>query len=230
MDIKCRLPRTSPIDRRDHIIAVAATVFAEDGYGASSMSSIAARLGGSKATLYKYFPSKQHLFEAVMENRCARVLAPLRDLRSSGEDDLEALLTDFGARFLDRIYDTGSLDVHRLIQSEGPRFPELAQAFFRSGPNAVLEELRATLERFANAGRIVCDDLELAAGQFLGMLRGDRHLRFATGLMPAPDHAEIERHARHAAHIFVGGLRPDQASASSTSAACSLRQISKSGI
>ena len=151
MDIKCRLPRTSPIDRRDHIIAVAAPVFAEDGYGASSMSSIAARLGGSKATLYKYFPSKQHLFEAVMENRCARVLAPLRDLRSSGEDDLEALLTDFGARFLDRIYDTGS-------------------------------------------------------------------------------HAEIERHARHAAHIFVGGLRPDQASASSTSAACSLRQISKSGI
>jgi AcrR family transcriptional regulator len=207
MVIKCRLPRASPDERRDHIIAVAADVFAEDGYGASSMSSIAVRLGGSKATLYKYFPSKEQLFEAVMEQRCQRVLSPLRDLRSSGDDDLESLLAGFGERFLVKIYETAALDVHRLIQSEGPRFPELAQAFFRAGPNAVVEELRATLERFANAGTIVCEDLELAAGQFLGMLRGDRHLRFSVGLVPAPDVIEIERHARHAAHIFVSGVK-----------------------
>jgi AcrR family transcriptional regulator len=208
MVTKCRLSRSSPDERRDHIIAAAAEVFAEEGYGASSMSTIAVRLGGSKATLYKYFPSKEHLFEAVMEQRCQRVLSPLRDLRSSDEDDLESLLTGFGARFLCKIYEAGALDVHRLIQSEGARFPELAQAFFRSGPDAVVEELRATLERFAARGQIVCEDLELAAGQFLGMLRGDRHLRFATGLLPAPDAATIEYHARHAAHIFVFGLMP----------------------
>lgn len=208
MVIKCRLARSNPDERRDHIIAVAAEVFAEEGYGASSMATIAARLGGSKATLYKYFPSKEGLFEAVMESRCERVLSPLRDLRSSDEGDLEQLLAGFGARFLTKIYEGASLDVHRLIQSEGARFPELAQAFFRSGPDAVIEELRATLERFAATGQIVCDDLELAAGQFLGMLRGDRHLRFAVGLLPAPDTGEIERHARHAAHIFVVGLKP----------------------
>ncbi|KUR77077.1 TetR/AcrR family transcriptional regulator [Novosphingobium sp. Fuku2-ISO-50] len=211
MVTKCRLARSNPDDRRDHIIAVAADVFAEEGYGASSMSTIAARLGGSKATLYKYFSSKEHLFEAVMEQRCQRVLAPLRDLRSSDDDDLESLLTGFGARFLVKIYEPGALDVHRLIQSEGARFPELAAAFFRAGPDAVLEELRATLERFVISGHIVCEDLELAAGQFLGMLRGDRHLRFSTGLLPAPDIAEIGYHARHAARIFVRGLLPRQA-------------------
>lgn len=203
----CRLSRSSPDERRDHIIAVAAEVFAQEGYGASSMSTIARRVGGSKATLYKYFPSKEHLFESVMRWRCERVLAPLRDLRSSDEDDLESLLTAFGAAFLTKIYETVSLDVHRLIQSEGMRFPELGQAFFRSGPNAVVEELRATLERFQIAGQIACDDMVLAAGQFLGMLRGDQHLRFSVGLLPAPDATEIQRQARHAAHIFVSGLR-----------------------
>lgn len=206
MVTKGRLARSSPDERRDHIIAVAADAFADEGYGATSMSTIASRLGGSKATLYKYFPSKESLFEAVVQQRCQRVLAPLRELRSSDEDDLESLLGGFGTRFLTKIYETASQDVHRLIQSEGGRFPVLAEAFFRAGPNNVVEELRVTLERFAASGQIECEDLHLAAGQFLGMVRGDRHLRFTAGLLPAPDPAEIERHARHAARIFVRGL------------------------
>ena len=206
MVTKGRLARSSPDERRDHIIAVAAEAFADEGYGATSMSTIAARLGGSKATLYKYFPSKELLFEAVMQQRCQRVLAPLRDLRSSDDDDFESLLAGFGSRFLTRIYEAGALDVHRLIQSEGGRFPELAEVFFRAGPDNVVEELRATLDRFAASGLIECDDLYLAAGQFLGMVRGDRHLRFTAGLLPAPDQAEIDRHAAHAARIFARGL------------------------
>ena len=207
MVTNCRLSRSNPDDRRDHIIAVAAQVFAEIGYGAASMSTIAARLGGSKATLYKYFPSKEQLFEEVMRSKCERVLAPLLDLRGSDEEDLEVLLTRFGAAFLTKIYEPVSLDVHRLILSEGVRFPELGQAFFRSGPDAVVEELRATLERFQLAGQISCDDLRLAAGQFLGMVRGDHHLRYSAGLWPAPGAAEIERQVGHAARIFVYGLR-----------------------
>jgi AcrR family transcriptional regulator len=203
-----RLTRFCPEERRDSIIAVAAEVFAQEGYGATSMSTIASRLGGSKATLYKYFPSKEHLFEAVMQQRCEGVLAPLRDLRGSDSDDLETLLAGFGAQFLTKIYESSTLDVQRLIQSEGPRFPELAEAFFRAGPDAVIEELCATLMRFVARGQIACDDVTLAAGQFLGMLRGDRHLRFSLGLLPAPAPDEIDYHARYAARIFVHGLMP----------------------
>jgi len=203
-----RLPRICPNDRRDNIIAVATEIFSREGYGSTSMSTIAVALGGSKATLYKYFLSKEKLFEAAIEQCCLRVLAPLRDLRSSEEDDLEALLADFGERFLAKIYEAGALDVYRLIHSESVRFPDLATTFFHSGPDAVLEELRATLEHFAASGKISCEDLTLAAEQFLGMLRGDRHLRFATGTTPAPDATEIAHHAKHAARIFTRGLRP----------------------
>lgn len=205
----CRLARWSPDERRDHIIAVAAEAFAQEGYGATSMSSIAARLGGSKATLYKYFPSKEALFEAVMGQRCDRMLAPLRTLRSSDSDDLETLLAGFGVRFLEKIYEPGAHDVFQMIHAEGPRFPELANAFLRAGPDAVMEELCATLGRFAAAGQITCPDLRLAAGQFLGMLRGDSHLRFAIGARAVPDRAEIERQAAQAARVFARGLRHD---------------------
>jgi TetR/AcrR family transcriptional repressor of mexJK operon len=50
--------------RREAILDVARSVFSEEGYAATSMSSIAARLGGSKGTLYNYFKSKEELFGA----------------------------------------------------------------------------------------------------------------------------------------------------------------------
>ena len=42
-------------ERRDGILDVGRDCFLVDGYAATSMSSIAARLGGSKGTLYNYF-------------------------------------------------------------------------------------------------------------------------------------------------------------------------------
>src|SRR6204780_5843981 len=57
-------------ERREHILKVAREVFFEYGYSAASMSQIAARLGGSKGTLYNYFKSKEELFEAQVRDLC----------------------------------------------------------------------------------------------------------------------------------------------------------------
>jgi len=206
MVTKCRLKPTNPDERRDQIVSVAASAFADEGYGATSMSSLATRLGGSKATLYKYFRSKGQLFEAVVRQRCDRMLETLRDMVGSGCDDLELLLSGFGTRYLSAIYEPGALDLHRMLHSEGARFPELAEIFCRSGSNVIVEELCFTLEQFIRSGLIVCDDPPLAASQYLGMLRGDRHLRFAVGAQAALDALNIEHHARHAARLFVRGL------------------------
>ena len=206
MIIKGRLNRANPDERRDHILSVAAMAFADEGYGATSMSTLAARLGGSKSTLYKYFKSKGQLFEAVVRQRCDLMLETLRDMLGSGCNDLQLLLFEFGVRYLSIIYEPGALDLHRMIHSEGARFPELADMFCRSGTSVIIEELHGTLEQFIGSGVIVCDDPTLAAGQYLGMLRGDRHLRFAVGVQSAPDIKDIEHHARQAARVFAHGL------------------------
>ena len=55
-------------EKRQEIIRIAAKSFEELGYERSSMSAIAARVGGSKATLYGYFPSKEDLLRAVLDH------------------------------------------------------------------------------------------------------------------------------------------------------------------
>ena len=46
------VPKAGKDDRRDAIIAIAREAFAADGYAGTSMSSIAARLGGTPAAVH----------------------------------------------------------------------------------------------------------------------------------------------------------------------------------
>src|SRR5262249_19293571 len=68
----CCAPKSRRDRRREAILDVAGVVFSEEGYEAASMSTIAARVGGSKGTLYNYFRSKAELFEAYIEDYCAQ--------------------------------------------------------------------------------------------------------------------------------------------------------------
>lgn len=67
--------------RRLLILQAAKAAFEEPGYEQASMSDIAARGGGSKATLYNYFKSKDELFQALMAicNRVRAVLSVLHE-------------------------------------------------------------------------------------------------------------------------------------------------------
>ncbi|MEI6642934.1 MAG: TetR/AcrR family transcriptional regulator [Novosphingobium sp.] len=200
-----RLGRTNPDERREHILAVAAEIFAREGYGITSMSSIAARLGGSKATLYKYFASKEELFHAVMQRKCEVVIGPLEELADTARDPA-TLLHTFGKIFLSRLCQPDALIIHRTVHGEGQRFPEVARAFFAFGPEAAYSVLGPALARFHAEGLIDCPDPRLAAEQFLAMVRGDLHLRVSSGLIPPPEEAEIERQVAHAVGIFVRGI------------------------
>lgn len=73
-------------EKRATIVQAASEVFLELGFEGASMSQIAARVGGSKRTLYGYFGSKEELFVAVAKDMSDRYFDPLLDAlsRSSG--------------------------------------------------------------------------------------------------------------------------------------------------
>ena len=54
-------------EKKQEIVRIAAKLFEELGYERTSMSAIAARVGGSKATLYGYFASKEDLLRTVLD-------------------------------------------------------------------------------------------------------------------------------------------------------------------
>jgi AcrR family transcriptional regulator len=205
MVTKSRLARSAPDIRRSHILKVARDAFIEEGFAATSMSTIAARVGGSKATLYKYFPSKEQLFEDMMAESCAAVLEALLKPELP-HDDVRALLRACGSRFLSALFTPDALSIIRLIYAEGVRFPEVARTFFENGPDFVSQELAKHLTQLARRGLIRCADPLLTTQQFLGMILGDKQLRVAWGLAPMLTEAEIDAQVEHAVELIAPGL------------------------
>ena len=86
-------------EKRHEIIGIAAQLFDELGYEGTSMSAIAARLGGSKATIYGYFSSKEDLLRAVLGGEAKRETDRLMH-ELLAEKDLRSGLVRLGIAYL----------------------------------------------------------------------------------------------------------------------------------
>jgi AcrR family transcriptional regulator len=198
--------------KREAIVEVARQVFFEEGYAAASMSTIAARLGGSKGTLYNYFKSKEALFEAYIEHACGQWRAWIFDLPDDGAvgaADLEAVLTDLGERFLGHLVTESSIRLLQLVIAEAQRAPELAHIFYDAGPGGGIARLSAFLEAAKVAGHIDPPDCRMAAQQFLSLCRGHLYFRYSLNLIARPTPAEIKAEVARAVALFLGGYGKD---------------------
>jgi AcrR family transcriptional regulator len=86
-----RATRKDAVRNRSRLVETAARTFREEGLGVS-VNAVADRAGVNVATLYRHFPSKDHLIVAVLEG----LLEPLvtaRDRALATEDTGEALAT-----------------------------------------------------------------------------------------------------------------------------------------
>jgi AcrR family transcriptional regulator len=211
-ELKGKLP-SSRLDarrdaRREAIIEVARQVFFEEGYAAASMSTIAARLGGSKGTLYNYFKSKEALFEAYIEQACGQWRAWIFDLPDDdavGAADVEAVLTDLGERFLGHLVTESSIRLLQLVIAEAQRAPELSHIFYDAGPGGGIARLTVFLEAAKAAGHIDPPDCRMAAQQFLSLCRGHLYFRYSLNLIPRPSDDEIKAEVARAVALFLGG-------------------------
>lgn len=186
--------------RRDAILAVAAEVFVEEGYQAASMSAIAARLGGSKGTLYNYFDSKEALFEAHIRESCGRIAEDILDF--ADDQPVAEVLQRLGERFLDQILSEKTVRLFQIIVAEATRTPELARLFFESGPQLGRERTGQYLEEARARGEIDADDCDEAAWLFLSVCRA-HHLEAVLNLRPKPSPEEISAQVARAVEMFM---------------------------
>jgi TetR/AcrR family transcriptional repressor of mexJK operon len=193
-------------ERREKILQAATEVFFKSGFAGASIDEVIAKVGGSKRTIYDYFGNKEALFAAIVKEVPARALPPLA-VEEISTQDLETMLHEVGRRYLDVIMSPPALALYRTMVAEGLRFPELAKAFFESGPGRASASLGAALKQRRAVWRIAVDDCDRAAEQFLGMIRDDLHLRVVLGLRKPPGPKEAERTVAQAVAIFVRGCR-----------------------
>jgi AcrR family transcriptional regulator len=61
--------------RRDQILSAATALFARDGYACADLQDVADELEVGKGTLYRYFPTKQDIFQGAVD----RVMTQMRE-------------------------------------------------------------------------------------------------------------------------------------------------------
>ncbi|MFD1842355.1 TetR/AcrR family transcriptional regulator [Sphingomonas qilianensis] len=202
--------------RRQAFVDAARDGFFANGYGATTMSSIAAKVGGSKTTLWAYFPSKEDLFAAVIDDIVERYSAALR-IELDPNDAVEAVLRRFGSALMTTILSEQIIALHRLVIGEALRFPELGVIFYERGPKRGKARLAKFIEGAMADGRLRHGDAMLATRQFTGLCQAGRFHEVLVGIVGFSDAALGQHDVDAAVDSFMRAWAADRAAPASSS-------------
>ena len=189
--------------RHDRILEVATQVFLESGYERAAMSEIARRLGGSKATLYGYFPSKDLLFLAVIHNQTQRLHEAMETAaRSTGPSQLRDDLISVGERFVHFLGSAFGQAVHRMVLAEAGR-SAIGRKFYDDGPKQGWNLIAAALQAAMARGELRMADPQLAARHLTGLLLGEVHERWFDPELPELTAADTRSAAERSVDVFL---------------------------
>lgn len=154
-------------EKRAALITAGTRLFLECGYDRTSLAQVAKDAEVSTATLFKRFPTKAALFEAVV-SRYWELESQWDYLPAPGNP--RAGLTKIGRDYATLLTRPGMAALFRTVIAETGRFPELGRTQFEFGKEPFLEGLRTYLAREQGEGTLVMPEVGVAAGQFLGMI------------------------------------------------------------
>jgi len=152
--------------RRGAILEAALEEFSVRGFAAARLDDVARRAGVAKGTIYLHFKDKEALFQELILFQLNPVMGTLEAALAS-ELPLKAIVDQAIEIFVREIYGTHRKQVIRLIISEGPRFPTLAEFYYREVLSRMLKAIRARLARAFERGEIP-DDTLVRFPQLLG--------------------------------------------------------------
>jgi AcrR family transcriptional regulator len=157
---------TKAAARREAILEAALDEFSARGFAAARLEDVAKRAGVAKGTIYLYFADKEALFQELVRFQIGPVMSAFETVLASPLP-LKSLTDQAIEIFTREVFGTRRKQVMRLIISEGPRFPALAEFYYREVLGPILKAVRARLQRALEHGEIA-DDALLRFPQLLG--------------------------------------------------------------
>jgi AcrR family transcriptional regulator len=187
--------------KRQDIIDVASELFQENGYDRTSMSMISERLGGSKATLYGYFRSKEDLLHAVLDydvseqaDRLMQEFLTAKDLRQG--------LINLGIAYMTRRLAKGPITNVRIIANQ-PIESNIGKQFYDRVLRPAWQRLANRMELLMDEGILERGDPWVMAMQWKGLCEWDMFEKRLLGAIAEGDPDEIKRAATYAADAFL---------------------------
>jgi AcrR family transcriptional regulator len=196
--------KTKTEAKRLAILKAAEDVFREVGFERASMSEIRARIGGSKATLYNYFPSKENLFFEVMYHAKELELASITHTLNPDAGDLEEELLHFGQRLLAALYSPEAIAIRRLAIAES-RHSNIGKIVFEGATLPIEKQVAEFLRKAMKRGALRTADPKTAAIQLLSLLESELLQRVLLGVVSSVKPEALNSAARRAVATFLFG-------------------------
>ncbi|UQB42886.1 TetR/AcrR family transcriptional regulator [Thiomicrospira microaerophila] len=192
-------------ERHEKILDAAKQVFIEQGYARASINEIVRRSGGSLGTIYKFFGNKLGLFEAFFQKITYEAFYDFEE-KGLWTEDIETSLLNFGRQLQQMMFEKEALAIYRLVLSEqGADHAEIQRIFMQYGPHRLNKILSRFLAQQTQAGLLQLDDCEIAAYQFVEMIKGPLHFRALFGESITPEKCEAV--LKHAVKLFLNGAK-----------------------
>ncbi|MDV6208950.1 TetR/AcrR family transcriptional regulator [Rhodococcus erythropolis] len=179
-------------DRRNEILDVAVDSFREVGFARTTIDAIATAAGVAKRTVYSYFGDKSAVFAAAVSRQHAYV-----ENASGDQSDLLAAAVDI----VIALHSDNSIALHRMMIGEAVQFPELAAAFYESGPAKSIAFLEKILIDQHGQKAALCAD------QLYTLLLGEEHRQRLLGLASEPTAERAAQLAARAVGCVLGSDR-----------------------
>jgi AcrR family transcriptional regulator len=188
----------------DHVVAVADALFIENGYGATSMATVASRARVGKQTLYRRFPDKAALFREVIRRRIDAMIVTPAD-GATGRDPLGEL-KKMGRAALDIVLDPEFVRLYRIIIAEALPFPELACAASDHWGSSFKDRCIDAIRQAQAMGICKPGNPETLAQCFLWSLIGEAFLNGLAGQERLACKGDSDVHLELVWRVFLNGI------------------------
>lgn len=191
--------------RREAIVKEATRLFLEMGYVRATMGELTQRMGGSKATLYGYFKSKEDLFAAVVEaNGEAHLAEAMVELEQLPTVGLESGLKRFAEKLLSLMLKEDAMALYRMILSEAGH-SNVGEVFAELGPRRCTEALCAAFRDAMERGDMERGPEAVLSMHYMALVRSEIEFLMYQRKPLRPSRKEIEAMARRAVSVFLRG-------------------------
>jgi len=141
-------------ERREAIIEAAMDEFIARGFAATRLDDVAKRAGVAKGTIYLHFKDKESMFEELIRTAIVPMITRLWGTPPQPGTSVRDMVEGFAKTFIEEVATTRRGDLVRLIVAEGPRFPAVADFYYREVVSRGLGGMRALIELGIARGEI----------------------------------------------------------------------------
>jgi len=188
-------------EKRREIVKAAQELFEEHGFDRTSMSMISERVGGSKATLYGYFASKEEILSAVLVYDVTEEADRLMN-EILAKSELREGLVQLGFAYMMRRLSATPVANIRMVATL-PEGTKIGKNFYETVLRPAWQRLADRFEMMMDEGILKRADPWVAAMHWKGLNEWDLFERRLLQAIPGPDPKMLEKSAALAADAFL---------------------------